>query len=268
LRSKLGDLERRHTEIVRSPEHEYAIHVAGFRDPTMKWVAMKLAPGGAGKPGYSDGKDVGPADEPARVTYAWGTNLAKGRPYRLDGKTSERNPDGGGDLTDGVIAPSETYVSVKWMPTNVIFATDVSPAVTIDLGEARTVAAIRVHTGQEGSFRLTHPDTIAVETSTDGTTFAPAGSAPFVQVFDPPADFVAWEYERSLAFEQLPAGGRLAYAYRILPGKPVSARYVRVTCAARKGWGVMLSEIQVFDQVAVNTQVPPAVVLPPLRRPR
>ena len=27
----------------------------------------------------------------------------------------------GGDLTDGIIAPPETYVSVKYMPTNVIF---------------------------------------------------------------------------------------------------------------------------------------------------
>jgi uncharacterized protein YjhX (UPF0386 family) len=66
-----------------------------------------------------------------------------------------------------------------------------------------------------------------------------------------------------LPYEALPAGGRLAYAYRVLLEKPLSARYVRVTCASRKGWGLLLSEIQVFDSVTVDAKVPPPVVLPP-----
>lgn len=261
-----GDVERRHTEIVTSPEHEYAIHVAGHRDPTMKWVKMSLKNADTPKPGYSDGKDVGPGAEPVRAIYTWGTNLAKGRTYVLEGKQSDKNPDAGGDLTDGIIAPPEEYVSVKYMPTNVIFATDVSPVATIDLGEPRPVAAVRVHAGQEGGFHLTYPESITVETSTDGKTYTRAGSASFAQVFDPPADFVGWEQEEGLQFEALPAGGRLAYAYRILLDKAVQARYVRITCAARKGWGMMLSEIQVFDKVSVDTKPPPSVALPPLHR--
>ncbi len=256
-----GDVERTHTEIVRSPEHEYTIHVGGFRDPTMKWVKMSL--GDKAKPGYSDGKDVGPGAGAVRAKYAWGVNLAKGKTYTLEGKQSDKNPDGGNDLTDGVIAPPEEYVSVKWMPTNVIFEKDVSPVATIDLGSSQPIAAVRVHAGQEGGFHLTYPESITVETSADGKTFTKAGSAAFNQVFDPPADWVGWELEDALQYESLPAGGRLAYAYRILLEKPVSARYVRVTCAARKGWGVMLSEIQVFDKVTVDTKVPPSVVLRP-----
>gem|GEM_PF-724936 len=261
-----GDLERRHTEIATSPEHEYVIHVAGLRDPTMKWVKMSLKNADSSKPGYSDGQDVGPGAEPVRANYTWGTNLAKGKPYTLEGKQSDKNPDAGGDLTDGIIAPPEEYVSVKYMPTNVIFAADVSPVATIDLGESRPIAAVRVHAGQEGGFHLTYPESLAVETSTDGRSFTRAGSAPFAQVFDPPADFVGWEQEDGLQFEALPAGGRLAYGYRILLEKPTQARFVRVTCTARKGWGVMLSEIQVFDKVSIDTKLPPSVSLPTLRR--
>jgi RNA polymerase sigma factor (sigma-70 family) len=261
-----GDVERRHTEIVPSPEHEYSIHVAGYRDPTMKWVRMRLARGE--KPGYSDGKDVGPGATPVRATYAWGTNLARGKPYALEGKQSDKNPDGGGDLTDGIIAPPEEYVSVKWMPTNVIFQQDVSPVATIDLGREETVAAVRVHAGQEPGFHLAFPDSISVEVSSDGKNFLRTGQAVHNQVFDPPADHADWELKDSPKYASLPAGGRLAYGYRILFEKPVVARYVRVSCAARRGWGVMLSEIQVFDRASVNTKVPPPVVLPPLARPR
>jgi RNA polymerase sigma factor (sigma-70 family) len=261
-----GDVERTHTEIVRSPEHEYAIHVGGPRDPTMKWVRMALADGKA-RAGYSDGKDVGPGAEPVRAKYAWGKNLARGKTYSLEGKTSDKNPDAGSDLTDGIVAPPEEYVSVRYMPTNVIFEKDVSPVATIDLGAASPVAAVRVHTGQEPGFHLTHPDAITVETSTDGKTYTKAGTAAFNQVFDPPADWVGWEQEEATRYDALPAGGRLAYAYRILFEKPAAARFVRVTCAARKGWGVMLSEIQVFDQVRVDRDLPPSVVLPPLTSP-
>ncbi|HXX94632.1 MAG TPA: hypothetical protein VEN81_13445, partial [Planctomycetota bacterium] len=37
-----GDVERRHTALVTSPQQEYAINVAGYRNPTMKWVRMNL----------------------------------------------------------------------------------------------------------------------------------------------------------------------------------------------------------------------------------
>ncbi|MCX5684935.1 MAG: discoidin domain-containing protein [Planctomycetota bacterium] len=263
-----GDVERRHTEIATSPAHEYTLNVGGFRDPTMKWVRVNLkgqGPDGAGaKAGYSDGQDVGPGAKPPWVRYRWGKNLALGKPYTLEGKQDERNPDGGGDLTDGLIAPPDTYVSVKYMPTNIMFAKDVSPVVTLDLGSPQPVAAVRVNAGQEGGFHLSFPDAIAVETSTDGRTFAPAGSAGFKQVFEPPADYVPWELVESALFQDLPAGGRLAYAYRILFEKPVSARYVRVKCAGRNGWGMMLSEVEVFDKVAVDRTVPPLVVLPPI----
>jgi hypothetical protein len=267
---KDGDVERRHTEIVTAPEHEYVLHVAGYRDPTMKWVRVNLKGHGPepAKPGYSDGQDVGPGAEPERVRYAWGTNLARGRKYALEGATSEKNPDAGGDLTDGAIAPPEDHVSVKYMPTNVIFAADVSPVVTIDLEEEKEVAAVRVHAGQEGGFRVAFPDTITVETSLDGKAFRRAGAVGHDQVFDPPADYVPWEFHDAAQYASLPAGGILAYGYRVIFDKPVKARHLRVTCACRKGWGVMLSEILAFDRVTLDRTMPPLVVLPAIRKPR
>jgi hypothetical protein len=216
------------------------------------------------KLGYSDGQDVGPGAGPPRVRYRWGKNLALGRPYTFEGKQDERNPDAGEDLTDGRIAPPDTYVSVKYMPTYVMVAQDVSPIITVDLGSAAAVSAVRVHAGQEGGFHLSYPDRILVETSMDGKRFAPAGSVGFNQVYEPPADYVPWELDESRLFDDLPAGGRLAYAYRILLQKPVSARYVRVICNGRKNWGMLLSEVQVFDHFTVESNLPPLVTLPPL----
>lgn len=266
-----GDVQRQHTELVTAPQYEYAIDVAGFRDPTMLSVCVNLQHGGPDgdrvKYGYADGQDVGPGAKPPRFRYRWGKNLALGRQYTLVGQQDPRNPDAGSDLTDGIIAPPDTYVSQKYMPTYVVFAKDVSPVVTLDLGSEQTVAAVRVQAGQEGGFHTSYPDQIAVETSRDGRTFASAGEARFAQVFEPPADYVPWELDESLLFADLPAGGRLAYAYRIVFPQPVSARYVRVTCTGRKGWGMLLSEIQAFDTVAVDRDVPPPVVLPQLTTP-
>lgn len=262
-----GDVTRGHVEIVNSPNYEYKINVGGFRDPTMESVTMELLNHDvlSQTTGYSDSTDVGPSAKAEWALYKWGKNLALGKPYTLEGKQDDKNPDAGGDLTDGIVAPPETYVSKKWMPTNVMFEKDVSPVATIDLGAEQTVAAVRVQAGQEGGFHLTYPETILVETSRDGKTFERAGSAAFNQVFNPPADFAPWELESSKEFESLPAGGRLAYAFRIIFDKPAPARYVRVTCTAKKDWGLMLSELQVYDDVKINRNVPPMVVLPALK---
>ncbi len=259
-----GDVERRHVELVSSPSHAYEINVGGFRDPTMKWVRMNLKgqgpEGEAVRYGYSDGQDVGAGEKRLWERYRWGRNLALRARYALEGEQDKRNPDAGGDLTDGIIAPPDTYVSVKYMPTNVMFSADVSPIAILDLGQAQSVAAVRVHCGQAADFRLTFPDRIEVEISTDGRTFVRAGKAEFNQVFSPPADYVPWELDESRQFASLPAGGRLAYAYRIIFEKPAAARYIRVKCEPRKGWGVLLSEIQVFDSVQVDKNPPPLVV--------
>ncbi len=264
-----GDVERRYRELVKSPAQEFTIHVGGFKDPTMKWVRLNLQ--GPSTPvseplpsGYSDGQDVGPGAAPQRALFHWGKNVAQGHAYTLTGAQDDRNRDAGHDLTDGIIAPPDEDVSEKYMPTNVMFEKDAASVAAIDLGNAQSIAAVRVHAGQEAGFHLAFPASIAVEASLDGTNFTKVGEAKHNQVFDPPADFQPWENDDSPKYASLPAGGRLAYAYRVIFAKPTSARYLRVTCTAQKGWGMLLSEIQAFDHVDVETHVPPAVVLPPL----
>jgi len=263
-----GDIQRQHTELVVTPNYEYRINVGGYRDPTMKWLRVNLKgsnPDGRDvKYGYSDGQDVGPGAKPPWERYRWGDNLALGRKYSLQGQQDPRNPDAGNDLTDGIIAPPDTYVSEKWMPTYVMFAKDSPASVTIDLGAVRRVQAVRVHAGQDAGFRLTFPENIVVETSVDGQSFSRAGTAEFNQVFDPPADYVPWELDQSALFDDLPAGGRLAYAYRVILDAPVDARFVRAVCRPRGGWGIVLSEVQVFDRVQVDRNPPPPVMLPPI----
>jgi hypothetical protein len=265
-----GDVERKHTTLVKSPAEEFQINVGGFRNPTMKWVRLNLQ--GSAPPqekvvyGYSDGQDVGVAAAPQRALYQWGKNLALGREYTLTGDQSDKNPDAGRDLTDGIIAPPDEYVSKKFMPTNVIFAQDAAPVAVIDLGSEQELAAVRVHAGQEPGFHLAFPATITVEVSSDGKNYRQAGATEHNQVFNPPANFAPWENDESPQYAELPAGGRLAYAYRVLFDKPLAARYVRVTCTAQPGWGLMLSEIQAFDHVKVDADVPPPVVLPRLTK--
>ena len=172
--------------------------------------------------GYSDGQDVGPGDGDAGP-LPLGTQPGGSASPTPSAAQSDKNPDAGGDLTDGIIAPPDTYVSKKYMPTNVIFEKDATSVATIDLGDSPSIAAVRVHAGQEPGFHLAYPARITVETSVDGHEFHPAGRAEHNQVFDPPADFLPWEHDDSPRFASLPAGGRLAYAYRVIFDHPTSA---------------------------------------------
>lgn len=269
-----GDVTRKHTELITSNQLEYNINVGGYRDPSMKWIRINQQDENASTQksyGYSDGVDVGADAEPVWERYQWETNLALNQPYQLEGEQSDRNPDGNNDLTDGVVAPPDDYVSEKYMPTIVMFDQDVSPVVTIDLEQPQTVSAVRVYAGQPeveayNGYRFAYPDQIQVETSTDGKRWKFAGVVDHDQVFNPPADYVPWEHDDDPMFASLPAGGRLHYGYRILMNEPQQARYIRVSCTCRSGWGVLLSEIQVFDDVQVDTNFPPLVVLPNLQQ--
>ena len=79
-----------------------------------------------------------------------------------------------------------------------------------------------------------------------------------------PVDCVPWELDQAAIFNHQPAGGRLAYAYRILLDRPVSTRYAPVACRNRKGWGMPPSEARVFDRVSLDRNVSPSVRLPRL----
>jgi hypothetical protein len=265
-----GDVTREHTELVTSLPHEYAINVAGVRDPTMNWVRLNLE-GYAGKPvtyGYSDGVDVGGEYEYPRVTYTWGKNVALGKPYNSSRPSSSalRNPDtDGAELTNGVIIPPTSYTySGNYAPI-VREATafwDAGPpgAFVVHLGETQRIAGVRVSTHQPNA-SYCHPASVQVSVSTDGSTWTPVGTIHQDDLWKPPADYEPWEHDDDPSYADFPAGGRLAYSFPLVFEKPVEARHVRFLFTPLEGKGMGISELQVFDSVTV-TPWPGGAILP------
>lgn len=263
-----GDVTRQHTERVASLPHRYAINVAGRRDPTMRWVRMNLAghgpDGAAARPGYSDGVDVGPKDEPVKAAYRWGKQVALGKPYTASRKASEAagNGDtGGAELTNGVVIAPTDYVTSKLVQPATAFWDAGEPVeFVVDLQAAATVAGVRVTTHQPNE-KYVHPASIEVSVSADGKAWQRAGTIRHDDLWNPPGDYEPWEYDDGLPYEKLPACGRLAYSYPLVFAKPATARYLRFVCTPQAGRGFGLSELAAYEQVEVRPW-PHDVVLP------
>jgi len=256
---KGGDVLRSHTELVRSLPHRYTINVAGRRDPTMHWVRMNLqgsGPGGrAEHPGYSDGIDVGPGWERAKVTYHWGRNLAQGKPYTAsrNSSTPSGNPDSDGcELTNGsIIAPTD-YVRDKTVQAATAFWDPGEPVTfVIDLEDQARMAGVRVSTHQPNA-SFCHPASIEVAVSEDGQRWQSGGMVRHDDLWNPPGDYEPWEHDDSPAYESLPAGGRLAYSFPLVFTQPLTGRYVRLLFTPLDGKGMGLSELQAFEQLEVS----------------
>ncbi len=250
-----GDVVRSHTELVRSLPHRYTINVAGRRDPTMHWVRMNLQDSKAGHPGYSDGVDVGPGWERAKVTYRWGKNLAQGKSYTASRPSSPQsgNPDSDGrELTNGVIIAPTDYVRDKTVQAATAFWEPGEPVTfVVDLENQARIAGVRVSTHQPNA-RFCHPATVEVAVSEDGQRWQPAGTIRHDDLWNPPGDYEPWEHDDSPAYANLPAGGRLAYSFPLVFTPPLTGRYVRFVCTPLDGKGMGISELQVFEQVAAS----------------
>ena len=253
-----GDVTRSHTELVKSLPHEYDINTAGLRDPTMNWVRMNLQGHGPDAQqavyGYSDGKDVGTGSEYAKVTYAWGKNLALGKSYTASrpSNTTSQNPDTDGhELTNGVIIAPTDYATSKAVQGATAFWTAGDPVTfVVDLGSARRIEGVRLSSHQPNA-DFCHPERVELAVSADGKTWQPAAAIRHNDLWKPPGDYEPWEHDDDPSYEDLPASGRLAYSYPLIFSKPLSGRYVRFTCTALKGKGMGLSELEVFDRVNV-----------------
>jgi hypothetical protein len=257
-----GDVTRSHRELVTSLSHAYAINVAGFRDPTMNWVRMNLRDStSAARPiadGYSDGQDVGPEAEPKTLIYSWGTNLAHGGPYtasRPSSRTS-RNPDNGGELTNGrIIAATEYVTSDKVQAATAMWSQGDPLTITVDLGGMQTVGGVRISTHQP-NLEYCHPGQVDVAVSADGETWSCGGSIKHNDLWQPPGDYEPWEHDDSPQYAHLPACGRLAYSFPLAFEQSLRGRYVRLIFAPQQGRGMGLSEIEVFDEVKTGKAAP------------
>ncbi|MCL4207146.1 MAG: hypothetical protein KJ000_32090 [Pirellulaceae bacterium] len=250
-----GDVTRSHTELVSSLPHRYSIHVAGRRDPTMHWVRMNLqgdAPDGpAQRYGYSDGVDVGPGWERSPVVYRWGRPLSVGRTYETSRPSDEQsgNPDRDGrELTNGiVIAPTDSVTTEALQTATAFWGPDAPVTFTVDLGQRQSIAGVRV-TSHQPNARYCHPAVVEVGVSQDGEIWHAAGQIRHDDVFHPPGDFEPWEHDDNPKYDDLPAGGRLAYSYPCVFDHALVGRYVRFVCTPLEKRGIGLSELSVYGQ--------------------
>ncbi len=254
-----GDVVRAHTELVRSLPHRYQINVAGRRDPTMHWVQMNLqgyGPGGRAEHlGYSDGIDVGPGAERARVTYRWGRNLAQGKSYTVSriSSAASGNPDNDGrELTNGLIIAPTDYMRDKTVQAATAFWDPCGPVtLVVDLETQAQIAGVRVSTHQPNA-NFCHPFSIELTVSADGQRWQSAGTIRHDDLWSPPGDYEPWEHDDSPVYASLPAGGRLAYSFPLVLAQPLTGRCVRLVFTPQAGKGMGISELQVFDQVEVS----------------
>lgn len=250
-----GEVTRTHTELVRTLPHRYAINVAGRRDPTMQWVRINLqraAEKGAAKYGYSDGQDVGAAFEREKVAYRWGKIVSVDKPYSASrpSSASAGNPDTDGkELTNGiVIAPTDYATSKVVQPATALWEGGDPVTFVLDLEKPAMVAGLRACTHQPNA-KFVHPASIEVSLSEDQKQWTSVGTIRHDDLFRPPGDYEAWEHDDDPAYRDLPAQGRLAYAYPLVLEKPVSVRYVRLVCTPQAGRGMGLSEFSVHGTV-------------------
>jgi len=235
-------VERSHTQLITNPKQRYYLNVGGEDLPRLNWIRTNLAGAVSDvKYGYSDGVE-GEAQPLQRVTHVWGKNLARGKHYTFSVPSGD-NWDGGDPemtkLTDGVVA--STYgggTTYRWGP---IWAANQNPAITVDLGEAQPVAAVRIHvTGYP--YDLYHGPfcTVEILTSEEGVDYQSQGSFQTkMRAVDLDGDFLNQE-----------RGGFESLLFPLIFKEPVKARYVQVKIT-NPDMFFDTSEIMVHDTVSV-----------------
>ncbi len=124
-------------------------------------------------------------------------------------------------------------------------------AFVVDLGQQQTLGGVRVSTHQPNAVTC-HPERIEVAVSNDGTTWQSAGTIRHHDLWKPSGDYEPWEHDDDPDYDPLPAGGRLAYSFPQVFGRPRLGRYVRFICTPLPGRAMGISELEVFDRVEVT----------------
>jgi len=260
---KSGHVTRSHTELVSSLPHTYTVNVAGFRDPTMNWVRMKLK-GFDPEPssinyGYSDGIGVGTKYESKPLIYQWRNNIAQGKSYTTRRPASDKsnNPDTNGlELTNGkIIAPTDITTSKIVQAATAFWESGEPVTFIVDLERSQKINGVRVSTHQPNE-KYCHPAKVDITISRDKKNWYPVGRINHNDLWQPPGDYEAWEHDDNPQFNHLPAAGRLAYSYPLAFDTPVTARFVRFICTPLSDRGLGLAELQVFEEVTTSPAPP------------
>jgi hypothetical protein len=264
-----GDVTRQHTKLMTVSEGQWEINVAGVKDPTMNWVRLNLkghGPDGDNLAyGYSDGMDVGTDDgyDKKKYDWRWLDNAAFHKTYSVSRSAAQINPDTGGtELTDGNIVPSTDYTTtIAAQKLTALWDQDTPVAVTIDLEEIKSIAALRITTHQPNN-TYCHPSTIRVEYSEDGKNYTIAGTIRHDEIWSPPGNYLPWERDQSQKYADLPDGGRLTYPFWLVSEVPFNGRYIRCTFTPQNGKGLGISEIQAFTALTVTDWPDREITLP------
>ncbi len=233
---------RSHTQLVDRVPFRYTINVGGDDHPVMDSLTVNVrgARGAVGA-GYSDGADPGGAKHVGRRIQT-GVNLAVGRPYTVS-RPSLTNwgagDPGGRKLTDGIAGPP--YAGGISYRYGALWSEAADPVeITVDLG--RTVSAAAFGMNFHGypfwdALKREIKDRVEVLTSSDGKEFSPAG---FLQTDvlwkDVPVNHM-WTDEETMA----------GHAFRLVPDKPVEARFVRYRVFNKRLF--CCTELEVLDSI-------------------
>jgi hypothetical protein len=233
--------ERSHTQLVEKLPFRYAINVGGEDHPVVNSLRVNLK-GAAGdaRYGYSDGKDAG-GERFAGKSITIGRNLAVGKPYTAsapsEGNWGAGDPDGK-KLTDGVAGPP--YAGGTSYKSGALWKQGTNPVVTLDLGEIKSCASFGMNfhgypwwDALKGQVK----DTVEVLVSKDGRDYSSVGFlATDIRWKDVPANHILPDHE-------ILQGA----TFRVVPDKPVEARYVQYKITNRRMF--CCTELEVLDAI-------------------
>ena len=233
---------RSHRQRISGFPSKYVVNVAGSDHPVMESLKVALATEHDATPaGYDTGTDPGGAKH-LYTRRVEGSNLAQGAPYTFSRAPSGFQSSAGAAntrlLTDGVVgAPGTGSFSYWW---GQCWASGADVDLQIDLGQPRTMQAIRAHLfGYPGwdALKGQVQDRVEVFTSDDGVTFSSRGvlntalwrkDIPVNHMLPDDEKATGWNFEQRLA-------------------EPVTARYVRYRATPKRT--LCVSELQVLDRL-------------------
>lgn len=234
-------VERSHTQLIGKAPFKYTINVGGADHPVVNSLRVNLQ--GAvpdAKYGYSDGKDAGGEKFIGRwATY--GKNLAEGKSYTLSVPSETTwdagDPDGK-KLTDGVAGPS--YSGGTSYRSGAIWGANKNPVITLDLGAPVSCASFGMnfhgyewHDALKGQIK----DKVEVLTSNDGKDYTSLGFLKTdLRNKDIPVNFM-------MPDDETLTGG----TFRLIPDKPVQARYVQYKVTSKRNFDA--TELEVLDAI-------------------
>jgi hypothetical protein len=233
--------ERSHAQLIEKVPFKYTINVGGSDQPVMESLRINLK--GAApdvKYGYSDGKDAGGEKFVGKwVTY--GKNIAVGKPYTCSIPSGSNWGAGDADgkkLTNGVAGPP--YSGGIAFSYGATWDSKQKPVITLDLGAETDCASFGLNANGYpwwDAVKGEMQDVIEVLVSADGKEYKSVGTLKTdLRWVDLPVNHL-WPDDETMC----------GPTYRIIPEKPMKARYVQYVITPKRN--IDVTELEVLDSI-------------------